>query len=187
LFIVSVTSKWIFFAVIDNLLINLFGSTCKYGFMLVNCILKCYRLLLWLIVTLWLWWWLLALNIQLVRLLLNLPWFVEILNNRFIIDIDETILFFKELRLQLFSCWLNSEHMWKLLYQFLPATSHLAGSRWRCERLVLLGTWLYNTVIIHGLVVSFKWLHRPLSERGVARGWDTDRHHALIVLKHVFH
>lgn len=66
-FIVCVTSKWIFLAVIDNRLVHLLRHISEYYFLLINCILKCYRLLLWLIVTLRLRWWLLALDIQLVR------------------------------------------------------------------------------------------------------------------------
>jgi hypothetical protein len=186
-FIVCVTSKWIFLAVIDNWLVQLLRHISEYYFLLINCILKCYRLLLWLIVTLRLWWWLLALDIQLVRLLLNLPWFVEILNNRFIIDINETILFFNELRLQLSSCRLNSQYMWKLFYHLLPTAPRLTWRRRRCKWWVLLGTWLYNAVIIHRLVVSFKWLNGSLSERSVARGGGADGHHALIILKYVFH
>lgn len=87
-FIVRVAPKWIFLTVIRYWLIDLFRHISEYHFLLIYRILKCHRLLLRLIVTLRLWRWLLALDIQLVRLLLNLPWLVEILNYGLIIDID---------------------------------------------------------------------------------------------------
>ncbi len=112
-FILVTKTERILLIVIHYWLINFLFLVFRRSLLLIESILKCYRLLLRLVYALRLRRWLLAMDIQLILMIFNLPRLVEILLNidylsRFIIDINQTILLFKKLRLQLSSSWFKS-------------------------------------------------------------------------------
>ena len=107
-FILVTKTERILLIVIHYWLINFLFLVFRRSLLLIESILKCYRLLLRLVYALRLRRWLLAMDIQLILMIFNLPRLVEILLNIdylswFIIDINQTILLFKKLRLQLSS------------------------------------------------------------------------------------